>query len=149
MNAADDRTAARAQRLRAQRALVEADAAVTRLSEARTRARALLRRAAGQGAEDDGESPSENPEDALRRRMRRIENRMQATDARMRLAELDANQARKTFLGERLRDEPFPGSARRRDASDPEDRREGEGRDDVSGERADVGAGRSPPGRGR
>ena len=152
MNAADDRAAAHAQRLRARRALDEADAAVTRLNEARTRARVLLRRAAGEGDEGSEKPPPENPEDTLRRRMRQIENRMQETDARMRLAELDALRAAEaTSLDEPTRDEPFPGSTSVRDASGPEDRREGAGPDDdvPGGGGGDVGARRSPSRRRR
>ena len=86
MSVPDDRDRARAQRARARRAVAEAETALERLEAARARADALLHDRRGRAAPDDERSPVP-PEEALRRRIRRIEDRMQETDSLMRRAE--------------------------------------------------------------
>lgn len=77
---------AREQRARARRAIAEAETALERLEAARARAESLLRGTRRPSA-PDGAGPSVPPEEALRRRIRRIEDRMQETDSLMRRAE--------------------------------------------------------------
>ena len=93
MNAGDDLAAAHAQRRRSRRALAEAEAAAARLDEARERAGTLLRRTAressGTAAPAEAQAPPDETEDVLGRRMRHIEDRMQRTDTRMRIAETE------------------------------------------------------------